>query len=64
MSRVIVTAPVTVSGSTYKRGDVIEASAALVTALGANARALPAFAAAASRHDEMGEAVAVANSSP
>ena len=44
MPRVMITADNTTSGNSYRRGDVIEASAALVTALGANARAVTGVA--------------------
>jgi hypothetical protein len=40
LSRIVITAPVTVAGQPYRKGDVIEASAALVAAIGANARAV------------------------
>lgn len=62
MSRVVIAAPVTVGGQTFKRGDCIEASAALVTALGSSDRTLTLNPAAASpARDQLGESVVVAN---
>ena len=50
MSRIVITSPLL----GYKKGDVVEASAALVAALGANARAVTAGGASPSR-DQLGE---------
>lgn len=65
MARYVVTAPVTVAGSGYSqparvltKGQVVELSAAEVTAIGlGNLRAV----AAATMHDQLGEAAGVAN---
>lgn len=67
MSRFVVTTPVTLAGSGYNapprtlhKGEVVELSAAEVTALGAgNMRT----ASAAVVHDQLGEAFAASNSS-
>jgi hypothetical protein len=65
MSRVVITSPVTVSGQAYKRGDVVEASAALVTALGSNARAASSSAGGRSpSKDDTGEPFGVSNGAP
>ncbi len=45
MSRIVITSPLL----GYKKGDVVEASAALVAALGANARAVTAGGASPSQ---------------
>lgn len=73
MSRCIITTGCTVAGSGYtaparmlKRGDVVELTSAEQTAITGAGGALRVLAGAssASGHDTMGEAVAVANSSP
>lgn len=67
MSRQVLTKPVVIPASGYgqperkhKAGDVVELSAAEITAIGAgNMRVVTA----ATAHDQLGEAVAVANGS-
>lgn len=67
MSRFVITTPVVIPATDYNhprrelhRGEVVELSAAEVTALGAgNLRG----ASAANVHDQLGEAFAVSNSS-
>jgi len=62
MARVVITSAVTVSGQVFRKGDVVEASAALVTALGANARACTAVVGRASPTlDDTGIPFAVSN---
>jgi hypothetical protein len=68
LSRVVTTANCTVTdlgqSKTFTKGQVVEASAALVTALGSNARAATSVAGRASpSRDDTGENVAVSNSS-
>jgi hypothetical protein len=59
MARIVITAPVTVAGYAYRKGDVIEASAALVSAIGANARAVSS----ATMRDQLGESGGVLSNS-
>jgi len=67
VSRLVVTASCTVSdggqSKTFRKGDVVEASAALVTALGANARAVagPAATHSTPTRDDTGEPFSVSN---
>jgi hypothetical protein len=67
MARLVITTPcaVTWGGKTenYHRGDVLEAPAALVTLIGANARTITINPNAVSpTRDQMGEAFGVSNS--
>lgn len=69
MSRVVITAACTVSdlgqSKTFRKGEVVEASAALVTALASNARAATSVAAGKSpTRDDAGEPFAVSNGAP
>ena len=57
MSRIVIT----VAGQGYKKGDTIEASAALVAALGANARAVTSAGGASPARDQAGESFAASN---
>jgi hypothetical protein len=65
----VITSPCTVSdggqSKTFRKGDTLEASATLVTALGANARAATTSAAGRSpTRDDTGEPYAVSNGAP
>jgi len=59
----MITAPASVGGYVFKKGDCVELTAAQVTALGSNARAVTGTAASASpTRDQLGEQVAASNS--
>lgn len=67
MARLVITAPCTVSwggkNENYRRGDVLEAPAVLVTLIGANARTITINPNAVSpTRDQAGEAFAASNS--
>jgi hypothetical protein len=68
LSRVVIIVACTVNDGqvkTFRRGDVVEASAALVAALGANARASTSAAGGRSpSRDDTGEPVGVSNGGP
>lgn len=65
MPRVVVTVSGTYGGYTFRKGEVIEASAAVQAALGASARAVTGSpgATASPGHDQLGESAAASNSS-
>jgi hypothetical protein len=69
LSRVVVTTACVVTdggqSKAFRRGDVVEASAALVTLLGGNARAATSVAAGRSpSRDDSGEPYGVSNGAP
>ncbi len=58
MSRIVIASPLL----GFKKGDVIEASASFITALGSAACAVTRSAGASPTHDQLGEQVAASNS--